>query len=137
MNKHRNYTAEEVASILMASDGSDEEKVFDVAENELISDEEVDNVEIEAFEDDSDVSSDSESSNASELESDHDADEIIYTGKDNTKWRSTAPSAAAYRRHNIIYVRPGLTGWVAGFEDQLPSLHQVWSHIFAKQKVTR
>ena len=129
-NRNRNYTAEEVAAIIMGSDN--EEEVFDVAENEEISDEEIDNVEFEALEDDSDVSnvsddshvsSDydgiSDTSNASDLESDHDAAEVIYTGKDGTKWRSTPPPAAVYRRHNIIHVHPGLTNWVAQLEDQL------------------
>ena len=130
MNRNRNYTAEEVAAIIMGSDN--EEEVFDVAENEEISDEEIDNVEFEALEDDSDVSnvsddshvsSDSDgisdTSNASDLESDYDAAEVIYTGKDGTKWRSTPPSAAVYRRHNIIHVHPGLTNGVAQLEDQL------------------
>ena len=88
MNKHRNYTSEKVAAILMASYSRDEEEVFDVAKNELISDEQIDNVDIDSFEDDSDVSSDSEFSNASELETDHDVDDITYTGKDNTKCTS-------------------------------------------------
>ena len=39
MNKHRNYTSEKMAAILMASYSRDEEEVFDVAKNELISDE--------------------------------------------------------------------------------------------------
>ena len=72
----------------MASDGGNEEEVFDITKNEVIADGEIDNMNIEASEDDSDVSIDSESFNASELESAHDVDEIIYTGKNNSKWTS-------------------------------------------------
>ena len=57
MNKHRNCSAEEVVVIVMASDSSDEKVVFDVAENELISDEDIDYVVIATCEDDFLVSS--------------------------------------------------------------------------------
>ena len=67
MNKRRTYTAEEVTVILMTIDSSDEEELFDVAVNELISNEDIDNVDTEAFEDDSNIPSDSESFNPSEL----------------------------------------------------------------------
>lgn len=67
MNKRRTYTAEEVTVILMIIDSSDEEELFDVAVNELISNEDIDNVDTEAFEDDSNIPSDSESFNPSEL----------------------------------------------------------------------
>lgn len=67
MNKRRTYTAEEVAVILMTIDSSDEGELFDVAVNELISNEDVDNVDTEAFEDDSNIPNDSESFNPSEL----------------------------------------------------------------------
>ena len=51
----------------MTIDSSDEEELFDVAVNELISNEDIDNVDTEAFEDDSNIPSDSESFNPSEL----------------------------------------------------------------------
>ena len=60
MNRNRNYTAEELAAIIMGSDN--EEEVFDVAENEEISGEVIDNVEFEALEDDSDASNVSDDS---------------------------------------------------------------------------
>ena len=67
MNKRRTYTAEEVTVILMTIDSSDEEELFDVAVNELISNEDIDNVDTEAFEEDSNIPCDSESFNPSEL----------------------------------------------------------------------
>ena len=51
----------------MTIDSSDEGELFDVAVNELISNEDVDNVDTEAFEDDSNIPNDSESFNPSEL----------------------------------------------------------------------
>lgn len=92
----------------MASN-SDEE-VYDTGDVGEISDEEIDNMEYEVAEQEKEEAThvNSDDSGASDIELEHNADEVTYTGKDGTKLQSTEPSPAAFQQHSIIHVHPGM-----------------------------
>lgn len=113
----RRRTAQEIAHLVVASD-SEDEAIDDAGPSGHISEEEIDI--LEEAEEEEEEEDEEEEYDCSTSESDTNTrDSGTFVGKDGTIWSSIPPHTAAYRQHNVIHVRPGLTHAVRNIDEHV------------------